>query len=407
MNPKQDYGSTHWIQYDFGAVRTLSKTWVWNTNDPVKLNQGFNQVKIDYSIDGEEWTHWGEMNFPQAQGEAVYSGFPGPDLMNIQAQYVLLTAMSNHGDPNCYGIAEIKFNLLPEYIIGDPPTTDCETIEEFFVETSATEAYIFWEFESEEEEVVFFFEYRVVGTDEWIELEIEENEIFLEELEPATNYEFIVGVACGEEAEFSEPGYFSTLEEGEMGCAAVEEIWVEELSSNEALIEWEGFENVENYLILFGLENDAEQDFLETDEARIFLEDLTPMSSYIIQVGIDCEEEVLWSEEFFFYTHGGGGINDVLEADAPLNDFREPLLYPNPNDGKFTLEYFSQQNSALEYTILNAQGKLIRRGSVQLSGGTNQLALDLSAFPDGVYLINTSEINDQINRLYAKKIIKM
>ena len=113
-NPKSEYGNTHWIQYDFGSVRKLSKTWVWNSNDPSKLNQGFNLVQIDHSTDGQNWTNWGEMNFPKAAGDTVYGGFSGPDLVGIEAQYVLVTVMSNHGDPTCAGIAEIKFNLLPD-----------------------------------------------------------------------------------------------------------------------------------------------------------------------------------------------------------------------------------------------------------------------------------------------------
>ncbi|MEM7374608.1 MAG: discoidin domain-containing protein [Bacteroidota bacterium] len=112
-NPITKYGNSHWIHYDFGSVRTLSKSWIWNTNDPQKLNQGFKKVSIDYSEDGETWTHYGEMNFPKAEGKAVYGGFAGPDLVGVKARYMLLTALSNHGDPACSGITEVKFNLLP------------------------------------------------------------------------------------------------------------------------------------------------------------------------------------------------------------------------------------------------------------------------------------------------------
>ena len=87
-NPKSEYGNSHWIQYNFGSPRNLSKTWVWNTNDPAKLDQGFKLVKIDYSEDGQNWIYFGEMSFPKAKGEAVYSGFTGPYLQNIKAQYV-------------------------------------------------------------------------------------------------------------------------------------------------------------------------------------------------------------------------------------------------------------------------------------------------------------------------------
>ena len=47
-NPISAYGTGHWIQYNLGSARNLSKTWVWNTNEPGRLNQGFQNVKIDY-----------------------------------------------------------------------------------------------------------------------------------------------------------------------------------------------------------------------------------------------------------------------------------------------------------------------------------------------------------------------
>jgi len=112
-NPKSEYGKTHWIQYDLGDVQNLSKSRIWNVNDPEKLNQGFNEVKVDYSTDGNDWTFFGEMTFPQAKGEAVYGGFQGPDLVGVSARYILLTAVSNYGNRKCAGLTEVKFNLLP------------------------------------------------------------------------------------------------------------------------------------------------------------------------------------------------------------------------------------------------------------------------------------------------------
>ena len=113
-NPTGEYGDTHWIQYDFGSVRRLSKTWVWNTNHPDQLNYGFKDVSIDYSVDGEEWEYWGDMVFPKGEGVPVYGGFPGPDLVDIEARYGIITARSTYGTGSCAGLAEVKFNLLPQ-----------------------------------------------------------------------------------------------------------------------------------------------------------------------------------------------------------------------------------------------------------------------------------------------------
>ena len=198
-NPIASYGNTHWIKYDLGLVRKLSKSWVWNTNDPSRLNQGFKRVVVDYSIDGEEWNNWGEMFFPKAQGKTVYGGFSGPNLVGIDARYVLITVLENHGDPTCAGIAEIKFNLLQDQEAIPITRPECEPVEEIIVEEVSTdEAYIFWEYDGDETDG-FVFEYRVDGTEEWIEIETDEEEVFLEGLTENTLYQGRVSFICEDE----------------------------------------------------------------------------------------------------------------------------------------------------------------------------------------------------------------
>ena len=114
-NPKQDYGESHWIMYDFSEIRNLSKTRIWNINDPNILDQGFKNVQIDYSVDGANWTYWGSFSFEKGTGEAIYSGFEGPDLNGISAQFILITLIDSYGTNSCAGFTEIKFYLLPGY----------------------------------------------------------------------------------------------------------------------------------------------------------------------------------------------------------------------------------------------------------------------------------------------------
>ena len=223
-NPNTENGNSHWIQYDLGTSRNLSRTWVWNSNDPSKLNQGFNQVKIDYSNDGESWTIWGVMNFPKANGEAIYGGFSGPDLQNVKARYVLITALSNHGHATCTGLAEVKFNLLPSDEPGVPiredesdeddedkdededeeeSEEDCGVIEEIEVEIEDNEAFIFWETSSEQE--FFFIQYGLAGSAEQEVFEIEEPELFVDNIAEYTGYELRIGIECEEGILWSEP----------------------------------------------------------------------------------------------------------------------------------------------------------------------------------------------------------
>ena len=382
-NPKAEYGSSHWIQYDFGEVRQLSKTWVWNTNDPSELDRGFNQVKVDYSIDGSEWIYWGEMNFPMAPGTAIYGGFPGPDLVDLEARFVLLTASSNHGDPSCSGLAEIKFNLLPEIQDEFPEVIeDCEElaeIEAYVEELTPTEAYIsFWS--ETVGDVYYVFQYWIAGTEEIIEIDLEEPELFLEFLEPNTTYEYRITVECEEELFESELFSFTTPDI-EDSCLRVDDIWLIEATGTNATIGWEGVGDEDFYYIRYGLEDDP---YLEGEEEvegfSIALSNLEPNTDYQLRVGLECEEYAVYSAPFYFSTEGTTSTFDPKE----MAFFK---VFPNPTRGQFNLEYYSQEQDYLHYTIITTLGEVVLRNNQTLTQGQNIFQLDLTSLPDGLYLI--------------------
>ena len=400
-SPKSEYGNTHWIQYDFGSVRPLSKSWAWNANEPGKLDQGFNLVKIDYSIDGQQWEYWGEMNFPKATGEPVYGGFPGPDLMGIEAQYVLLTAISNHGHANCAGFAEIKFNLMSGDTLGLPPpgNDECAGFEEIEIEeVTDVEAFIFWETEIEMDNPYFIFEIREQGGD-WEEIEAEEPEVFLEDLEPGTVYEFRISFECDDELIISGILSFTTEEDGL--CAAVEDIWLEEFSTDEVLVVWEEAGAGDFYLIQFGPASSTDLEEDETEEPEIFLEGLEPNTEYQIIIGIECAGEILWSEPFTFFTEND--FPNAVTGNVPNKLFYQ--LYPNPTSGEINLQYSSQQPDILEYTITDIMGKRIQSNGTHVFAGTNHLNINLSSLPEGVYLLNAFSKKGQ--QRMSERIVKI
>ena len=112
--------------YDFGKIFSLGQMLIWNTNDPAHLDWGMQEVAIDYSIDGNSWVHAGDFIFPQATGQSTYEGAAGPHLNNVEARFLLLTALSNYGG-ECYGLGEM--NIAAEEVIisgiDDIVTLDC------------------------------------------------------------------------------------------------------------------------------------------------------------------------------------------------------------------------------------------------------------------------------------------
>jgi len=114
ISPNPDRPVSHFIMYDFGKVYSLGQMTIWNTNDPSHLDWGMREVAIDYSTNGQTWQHAGDFTLPQASGLSTYEGAEGPNLNDIEARYLLITALTNYGG-ECYGLSEM--NVLGEEVI--------------------------------------------------------------------------------------------------------------------------------------------------------------------------------------------------------------------------------------------------------------------------------------------------
>lgn len=110
-NPNFTRGNTHWIQYDFGDLKTFTETHVWNYNASGETGKGFRSVVIDYSDDGTNWTHFGTYEWAQAPGTNGYGGFVGPNFNNLVARYILVTGLTNWEGSTCRGLSEMTFTV--------------------------------------------------------------------------------------------------------------------------------------------------------------------------------------------------------------------------------------------------------------------------------------------------------
>ncbi|MEM9260305.1 MAG: fibronectin type III domain-containing protein, partial [Bacteroidota bacterium] len=320
-------GSSHWIQYDFAQPRRLSKTWVWNTNDPRELDRGFKDVHIDYSLDGEEWTYWGNFSFPQGSGAAVYGGFPGPDMVGIEARYVLITASSNHGDPSCFGVAEVKFNLLPnpEGSTADGTYENCQPITVAEAEiVGQTAALLSWEpVETSENYLV---EYRLIGSSTWFQALDDYAEAYLEGLIPLETYEYRITSLCFSETSEPVTGTF-TLNEAAL-CPAAEDVAIvlENVSNTEAFLYWELEEfAVNNMTITYGvLDAPADQQQnINVSDPEVFLDGLQPETTYQVVLSWTCGDQTFTLDEFTFMTRANdeGACSAVGEITLVAIDF--------------------------------------------------------------------------------------
>lgn len=106
-NPNPERGNSHWIMYDFGTTYALNKSTFWNVNAYGHLDDGINDIQIDYSLDGITWNNWGRYAVEKSSGLSTYEGVEGPNFGGMVARYFLITATSNHGG-SCYGLSEFR-----------------------------------------------------------------------------------------------------------------------------------------------------------------------------------------------------------------------------------------------------------------------------------------------------------
>ncbi len=101
---------TKWIKYDFGDIYKFQGTRVWNYNVASETNKGLKNVTVDYSTDGTTWQSLGTTYlWQQAPGTSDYSGFAGPNLNDVKARYILISAIDTWGN-SCAGLSKITFD---------------------------------------------------------------------------------------------------------------------------------------------------------------------------------------------------------------------------------------------------------------------------------------------------------
>ena len=163
-------GANAWFEVDLGESYPLDEMWIWNINQSNNATRGFRNVKIEYSIDGEEWSELQpeeDMIFEEETSAdypfqfAQSSGISGAAATNlndgenspvrfhgIQTRYIRITAAPTAGEGSWgqayYGLSELKFT---QYFSSDKTELsdlirECEKMQSEGYTTSSWEALL-------------------------------------------------------------------------------------------------------------------------------------------------------------------------------------------------------------------------------------------------------------------------
>ncbi len=110
-----DGTSPIWIQFEFDRIYKLYEMWIWNYNVMFETVLGFGvkDVTVEYSLDGVEWTLFGDVEFAKATAKADYAHNTTIPLDGLAAKYVRFTINDNWGMLTQYGLSEVRFYYTP------------------------------------------------------------------------------------------------------------------------------------------------------------------------------------------------------------------------------------------------------------------------------------------------------
>jgi hypothetical protein len=92
------------------------------------------------------------------------------------------------------------------------------------------------------------------------------------------------------------------------------------------------------------------------------------------------------------------GINETSLSSGDV------MIYPNPTSGSFVLSYMSNDNSETTFRIYNLTGQVLLEKQVTQSTGLITANFDISAFSEGMYILEfaTSNANGEKQISYHK-----
>ena len=100
-----------------------------------------------------------------------------------------------------------------------------------------------------------------------------------------------------------------------------------------------------------------------------------------------------------FFNVTNDEYNDGVSLGVSLEDMTSSLkVYPNPNNGIFTLEVQNTASSNLNISVLNIQGQTIYQNRVESVLSHNE-TIDLTAFAKGMYFL---KVNNKVTKLLVK-----
>jgi hypothetical protein len=75
----------------------------------------------------------------------------------------------------------------------------------------------------------------------------------------------------------------------------------------------------------------------------------------------------------------------------------------NPVSGQLQLKIGAPATEAVAYTIADATGRTVRKGSLQLAKGENKISVDVGGLPVGLYFLTLQGKGGKVSKRFVRE----
>lgn len=119
------------------------------------------------------------------------------------------------------------------------------------------------------------------------------------------------------------------------------------------------------------------------------VDNLTPLTTYAFRIKTVCYDEGLISSptEWIYWTT----LGRIGEEEVGVS------LFPNPNNGTFTVNVSGYENNAFTLNVVNAIGQVVYTQPVDINSNEFTETISLENVTPGMYQVNLSNASHNIN----------
>ncbi|MBN2273043.1 MAG: T9SS type A sorting domain-containing protein [Bacteroidales bacterium] len=121
----------------------------------------------------------------------------------------------------------------------------------------------------------------------------------------------------------------------------------------------------------------------------------TPAGNVTYILTVTDERGCTASDEIIVTVIGGSGVKDNVSE----NEF---IIYPNPNNGIFTLGILNNRTSDIQISILTMTGQVVHNETIPSAGKSSSVSVNISSLPRGSYIML---ISSDLNEIYRHIIL--